>query len=170
MKPIVIKAKIRPTKAQAGELKGLVGKDMNGGVDVASRSYLPDHAQFRERVLSALREKGWDYSNRRTPYGNEDITLAGGSIMPHDDPGWGAVAILPLAFSGGYLGHPRIKELGIDADEEFSLVTKHGWVIGRTGDIIIFNADVWHAWVCNRCCAMYSLTVKRLRKRKTARP
>jgi hypothetical protein len=163
MKPVAVKTKLKLSEAQKKALRDCMGRRMDGEVDVVHKTALPEWEEVRELMLSELRRDGWEFSNRRTPYSNEDITVAGGSVFPHNDSGFGTIAVMPLAFGGG---HNKIFSRYAGETEEFSLVTKHGWVIGQAGEILIFNADIWHSWICNRCCAMYTMTVKRLRKRK----
>lgn len=43
------------------------------------------------------------------------------------------------------------------------LITKHGPLDLRIGDIAVFNASLGHAWINNGYCALATMTVKRKR-------
>ena len=162
MKPILITADpIQFNKEQKKVLKGFAGSLMDGEVDVGNRIDLPGYQTVREHMLSLLEEEGWFYSNRRVLYSNEDLTIASGSVSPHTDSGLGVSAVMPLLLNGGS-GSRYWDRLDAPIGE-FSLATAHGYVSGSLGDIIVFNADVWHAWICNHCCVMYTMTVKKKR-------
>jgi hypothetical protein len=162
MKPILITADpIRFNKEQKKILKEFAGTLMDGEIDSGNRVDLPGYQKVREHMLSLLEKEGWSYSDRRVMYANEDLTVVGGSVVPHIDSSLGMFAVMPLLFNGGSGSRHWDRRDALIG--EFSLATAHGHVIGTLGDIMVFNADVWHAWICNQCCVMYSMTVKKKR-------
>jgi hypothetical protein len=166
MKPILIRgAEPELTGRQKKALREIAGRALDGTAGAVDVVRLPDREKIRGDMLEMLEGGGWTFSDRKIQgFENEDVTAVGGSVHPHVDHGLGLFAIMPLVLSGGYRG--GLNGAGhcyLDHDR-FSLSTPHGWVDGTPGDIIVFNGDVWHSWACNRCCAMYSMAVKKLRK------
>jgi len=84
-------------------------------------------------------------------YATLSFTYVNGSARWHDDPGFGPVVCWLL-----YTENP----LGCDAQ----LITRHGPLDMRVGDLCIFDANKPHAWLSNGICVMLMMTVAKLPK------
>jgi len=82
-------------------------------------------------------------------YATLSLTYVNGSARWHNDPSLGPVVCWLL-----YTGNP----LGIDAQ----LITRHGPLDMRVGDLCIFDANKPHAWLSNGICVMLMMTVAKL--------
>lgn len=76
------------------------------------------------------------------------LTFIIGACRWHTDPGFGLVAC--------WLVHSE-NDLGDDAQ----LITRHGPLDMRAGDLCVFDADQGHAWLSNGSCVMVMATVAR---------
>lgn len=84
-------------------------------------------------------------------YATLSFTYVNGSARWHDDPGFGHVVCWLL-----YTENPA----RIDAQ----LITRHGPLDMRVGDLCIFDANKPHAWLSNGICVMLMMTVAKLTK------
>ena len=81
-------------------------------------------------------------------YESLSLTFLIGAGRWHTDPGFGLVAC--------WLVHSE-NDLGDDAQ----LITRHGPLDMRAGDLCVFDADQGHAWLGNGSCVMVMATVAR---------
>ena len=81
-------------------------------------------------------------------YESLSLTFIIGACRWHTDPGFGLVAC--------WLVHSE-NDLGDDAQ----LITRHGPLDMRAGDLCVFDADQGHAWLGNGSCVMVMATVAR---------
>jgi hypothetical protein len=78
------------------------------------------------------------------------LTFVNGACRWHTDPSYGIVAC--------WLVH---SENTLDSDAQ--LITRHGPLDMRTGDLCVFNSNYGHAWLSNAPCVMVMATVARIR-------
>ena len=77
------------------------------------------------------------------------------SVKWHTDPGSG-INVACLALSDDYLG--SLPEL----------ITRHGALELRCGDVFVFDADKGHAWVSNEFCVLANIATRK--QRRVGRP
>jgi len=97
-------------------------------------------------LISAVRAAGYEPVRRRhySPY---DFTIVQDSVSWHVD-------------HDCYLSMIMLVEKD-DPWTPAQLITKHGPLDLRIGDIAVFNASLGHAWISNGYCALATMTVKR---------
>lgn len=103
-----------------------------------------------DRFFDHVKKCGYKQRDCRR-YSPLTFTYVNGSARWHDDPGFGPVVCWLL-----YTENP----LGIDAQ----LITRHGPLDMRVGDLCIFDANKPHAWLSNGICVMLMMTVAKLPK------
>lgn len=81
-------------------------------------------------------------------YSALSLTFVDGACRWHTDPGFGLVAC--------WLVHNE-NSLGDDAQ----LITRHGPLDMKAGDLCVFDSDQGHAWLSNAACVMVMATVSR---------
>ena len=83
------------------------------------------------------------------------LTFVNGACRWHTDPGFGIVAC--------WLVH---SENALCSDAQ--LITRHGALDMREGDLCLFNANRGHAWLSNAPCVMVMATVARIRSHQAS--
>jgi hypothetical protein len=138
--PPMEKALIKAHKEHEGEIDSLViSPDLWDPTEFAG--YLAHHG-YRRRE-----------SER---YSSLTLTWVNGSAKWHTDPGFGLVVCWLLFDS----------DPGFDGAQ---LVTRHGPLNMRMGDICVFDANQGHAWISNGVSVMLMVTVSRIRQRVVGR-
>ena len=103
-----------------------------------------------ESVLAAiepvLSRAGWELEDRIGQH-SHDITVVNGAAFSHTDCDYGTVAI-------------ALVDYPLKAKTE--LITRHGGMEMRLGDVVIFDSDKWHAWIAHGPCALAALCVSPL--------
>ena len=95
---------------------------------------------------------GCGYRRRRCEsYDSLSLTFIDGACCWHTDPGFGLVACW-LIYNENSSG------------DEPQLITRHGPLNVKEGDLFIFNADQGHAWVSNGACVMVMATIAKQRQ------
>lgn len=94
-----------------------------------------------------LRSCGYRPSDCRM-YPALSLTFLSGACRWHTDPGFGIVAC--------WLVHSEN-----DPGDDAQLITRHGPLDMRGGDLCVFDADQGHAWLSNATCVMVMATVTR---------
>lgn len=138
--PPLQEALIKAHKENKGEIDSLViGPDLWDPTEFGG--YLAHHG-YRTR-----------YCEKYSPL---TLTWVNGSAKWHTDPGFGLVACWLL----------------FDSDPGFydaQLISSHGPLDMRTGDICVFDANQGHAWLSNGVSVMLMATVARIRQRVVGR-
>ena len=110
-------------------------------------------------ILKHLEDCG--YKQRECQkYSPLTLTYVNGSCRWHDDHGFGLVACW-LLYSENFMG------------DDAQLITRHGPLDMREGDLCVFDANQGHAWISNGVCVMFMATVKRSQRSRrvsTERP
>ena len=100
-------------------------------------------------LIPAVRALGYEPVRRRY-YNTYDFTIVQDSVPWHVDHGCHLSVIMPVEMD--------------DPWTPAELITKHGPLRLRIGDIAVFNASLGHAWINNGYCALASMTVKKVRR------
>lgn len=117
-------------------------------------AYEADPSKYHiSKLLEVAKQRGYVKKAKQPFYLDPSITVTNGSIGWHNDPGIGKVATLLLYESKLY-------------DEPAALITKHGVLYVKPGDIFVFDANQFHAWLSNSLCIFAQACVK---KNKTAK-
>ncbi len=87
-----------------------------------------------------------------------DFTFVNQSVDWHQDHGCGILVATLVAQDG-----EEVEKRGCISERQ-SLLTKHGQLSIRLGDMFVFNASLGHAWISYEACALACMTVKSKRK------
>lgn len=155
MKPFIIESfGDGPTPFSSWQLSsGLDSFPLLG--DVSTLSASPSDWGF-PALIARLEETCFRPIKRRN-YDSFDVTFINESVGMHVDDGCGPLAATLVWASGGSDLEHRI------VHNRFELITKHGFLPLRLGDMFIFNASLPHAWIAYEACALACMTVKRCR-------
>lgn len=123
--------------------------------DISTLSVSPSEWDF-PALIARLKETCFCPTKRRH-YSPFDFTVVNQSVGMHVDDGCGPLVATLVWASGGSDLERRI------VHNRFELITKHGPLPLRLGDMFIFNANLPHAWIAYEACALACMTVKRCR-------
>lgn len=107
------------------------------------------------RVVSIVERAGYRRRQCRG-YGEVSFARVQGSAKFHEDRGYGLVASCLIWHSETDGRHDAIKRL---YDNEPELITLKGFVSVDVGDVFIFNADNYHAWLNNGISILAQITI-----------
>ena len=105
-----------------------------------------------QAIIKEAENNGHKYAKGRSGYSRYCYDIINGAVCWHTDPGLGKVALALLNN-----GHNDIWDC--------QLITKHGALNVRQGDVIVFNADEGHAWISNSWCIVATVTVSKSRSK-----
>ena len=108
----------------------------------------PDEWDF-PLLIPAIRAVGYEPAKRHL-YNTYDFTIVQDSVAWHVDSYCHLSVIMPVEMD--------------DPWTPAQLITKHGALDLRIGDIAVFNASLGHAWINNGYCMLATMTVKKRRK------
>jgi hypothetical protein len=116
--------------------------------EIDSDTVIPDSPDWLQ-FLQHLEQCGWRARDCHR-YSSHTYTYLNGSCCWHDDPGFGKVACCLLY---------RHRDVCIDTQ----LITRHGGLNMRRGDLVIFNANYGHAWIGHGPSVFAMVTVSPIR-------
>jgi len=120
----------------------------------------PQGASDNDPLITKLLDIGKEYGlilKKQSFYTGSSYTPVRGSVPWHNDNGIGLllnwlVASKDLAGYKDCLSH-----------NDCHLLTRHGQLEIKTGDIFVFNGNIGHAWISNSQCMLVQTTVKAIR-------
>jgi hypothetical protein len=144
---------MKPFHLATGAIKNIPKPEL---VDSIRRARANDPGEIDNNPISAigwdadpfldhLRNCGWRFRECKK-YTSLSLTFVNGSCRWHDDPGFGVVACWLV-----YSENPF--------SDDAQLVTRHGPLDMREGDLCVFDADQGHAWLSNAVCVMVMVTI-----------
>ena len=155
MKPIIIESfgAQRPWSTPRGKLDDFARFAHLGDIEAHATS--PHQWDF-PLLIEAL--KPTCYVPRKTRhYPAFDFTFVNQSVNWHRDEGCGILVATLVAQGDG-----EAEKRGCIGERQ-ALITRHGELPIRLGDMFVFNASLGHAWISYEACALACMTVKRKR-------
>lgn len=110
-----------------------------------------------DRLEAFLNTKGYTIRKSLNYYASCSLTYVSGCIEWHDDLGYGISASV-LLYQNKRKGY----------DNFCQLLTRHGGLSLRIGDVFVFDASKKHAWLSNVDCLLAMMTIKKVRGKKLA--
>jgi len=110
-----------------------------------------------DRLEVFLNTKGYTFRKSLNYYASCSLIYVSGCIEWHDDPGYGVCASV-LLYQNKRKGY----------DNFCQLLTRHGGLSLRIGDVFVFDANKGHAWLGNVDCLLAMMTTKKVRGKKLA--
>lgn len=111
---------------------------LDGDIHVYSRLPMDMRLPFEHH----LERSGWRMNPDAPTTVPSDICIVNGSAFVHADSDYGVMAIALIDSMGGT-----------------ELITRYGGTRMTLGDVAVFDASKWHAWISHGPCALASICV-----------
>lgn len=131
-------------------------KDYCGLGEVAPFTTLLTEDKCFQLLNRRAEDEGFVYRDNCKFYGTRQIILVSGSVGEHRDEGLGLVL--------SWLIYQKPLKGKTAANHSCYLQTRNGEHAVTLGDIFLFNATHYHAWMSNFDCALAQITVSKSRK------